>query len=819
MKISYNWLSNYIDTNISLEECAKILTSIGLEVESIETVEQISGGLEGVVVGEVIECFKHPDADKLSVTKVYIGTEDMLQIVCGAPNVAQGQKVLVATVGTTLNFTTGETIKIKRSKIRGVESMGMICAEDELGIGESHDGIIVLESSAVPGTAAKDQLNLTSDTIFEIGLTPNRVDAASHIGVARDLNAYLNFNKIDSALSKPSVSAFEKIEKSSSVNPAKISIMSPDGCSRYCGLSMDNVKVKSSPEWLQSALRSIGVRPINNVVDVTNYVLHETGHPLHAFDLDKIEGREIIVRRAKEGEHFTTLDNINRVLNSEDLMICDAEKPMCIAGVFGGEGSGVTEKTTSIFLESAYFNPVSVRKSSKRHSLKTDASFRFERGADPGILEYALKRAAILLSETADAKLIGEIIDIYPKEIECARVSVSFSRMESLIGKEIGEDSIIAILHSLDYVIKERFTGGAVVDVPLYRVDVTRECDIVEDVLRIYGYNNIELPLKMSASTNTGVKPDPEKIRSIVSNMLVNNGFFETMNNSLTKSEYYSQLKSFPIENSVTILNPLSSDLDSMRQTLLLNGLEVISYNINRQRPDLKLFEIGNVYKLRGEQNAELGNYQEDQNLSLFITGNGYPYWRGRVEGGSYFMLKGYLESLFKRLGCDLNELDVIDAPDDLFSEGLEFKSQSGERVAIMGTISQLLLKKFDIKQSVYGAEINWNYLYKTVKKNRVLYSELPKYPEVTRDLALLLDESVTYKDIRSTALKAEKKMLKNVVLFDVYRGDKIPAGKKQYAVSFTLQDTEKTLTDKSVEDIMNRLLQRFIGDFGATLR
>lgn len=819
MKISYNWLSNYIDTNISLEECAKILTSIGLEVESIETVEQISGGLEGVVVGEVIECFKHPDADKLSVTKVYIGTEDMLQIVCGAPNVAQGQKVLVATVGTTLNFTTGETIKIKRSKIRGVESMGMICAEDELGIGESHDGIIVLESSAVPGTAAKDQLNLTSDTIFEIGLTPNRVDAASHIGVARDLNAYLNFNKIDSALSKPSVSAFEKIEKSSSVNPAKISIMSPDGCSRYCGLSMDNVKVKSSPEWLQSALRSIGVRPINNVVDVTNYVLHETGHPLHAFDLDKIEGREIIVRRAKEGEHFTTLDNINRVLNSEDLMICDAEKPMCIAGVFGGEGSGVTEKTTSIFLESAYFNPVSVRKSSKRHSLKTDASFRFERGADPGILEYALKRAAILLSETADAKLIGEIIDIYPKEIECARVSVSFSRMESLIGKEIGEDSIITILHSLDYVIKDRFNGGAVVDVPLYRVDVTRECDIVEDVLRIYGYNNIELPLKMSASTNTGIKPDPEKVRSIVSNMLVSNGFFETMNNSLTKSEYYSQLKSFPIENSVTILNPLSSDLDSMRQTLLLNGLEVISYNINRQRPDLKLFEIGNVYKLRGEQNAELGNYQEDQNLSLFITGNGYPYWRGRVEGGSYFMLKGYLESLFKRLGCDLNELDVIDAPDDLFSEGLEFKSQNGERVAIMGTISQMLLKKFDIKQSVYGAEINWNYLYKTVKKSRVLYSELPKYPEVTRDLALLLDESVTYKDIRSTALKAEKKMLKNVVLFDVYRGDKIPVGKKQYAVSFTLQDTEKTLTDKSVEDIMNRLLQKFIGDFGATLR
>lgn len=822
MKISYNWLRRYIDTNISVLEVENILTAIGLEVEGVEQVEEIPGGLQGVVVGEVVECKKHPDADKLSVTKVDIGKEGLLNIVCGAPNVAAGQKVFVATVGTTLTFSNGETLKLKKSKIRGQESMGMICAQDELGIGDSHDGIMVLPQESQIGLSAKEFLNLETDIVFEIGLTPNRVDAASHIGVARDLNAYLKFHNLHSNFEIPSVLDFDKLPRSlGNASSIKIKLEAPEGAPKYYGITLDNIEVAPSPDWLQKLLRSIGIRPINNVVDITNFVLHETGHPLHAFDYHKIEGETVVVRRAKEKEKFKTLDGVERELSSQDLMICDQSKPMCIGGVFGGEDSGVSSSTTAIFLESAYFNPVSVRKSSKRHTLKTDASFRYERGADPEVLTYACKRATQLLCEIAGAKIVGDIVRCEPEPLNRVKISLDYARIESLIGKKIGKENILSILSYLEFDILKEQENGCEVAVPMYRVDVTRECDVVEEVLRIYGYNNIELPQRMSASLSPGIEPDPEKIRELCANLLVNNGFYETMNNSLTKSDYYSKLTTFPQENLVSLLNPLSSDLNSMRQTLLLNGLEVISYNINHQNSELKLFEFGNVYSLITSNNSktELEKHVESSKLSLFVTGQGEPYWRGKRSGGSYFMLKGYLELIFKRFGVDIFELEYEVAPADLFAEGLTIKTKGGKTVAVMGTISASLLKKFDIKQAIYGAEISWDVLLNMVKKNKVLYQELPKYPEVTRDLALLIDKEISYSDIRNCALSTEKKLLKNIVLFDVYRGDKIPAGKKQYAISFTLQDKDKTLTDKHVEKIMNKFLTKFINEFGATLR
>lgn len=822
MKISYNWLRRYIDTNISVLEVENILTAIGLEVEGVEQVEEIPGGLQGVVVGEVVECKKHPDADKLSVTKVDIGKEGLLNIVCGAPNVAAGQKVFVATVGTTLTFSNGETLKLKKSKIRGQESMGMICAQDELGLGDSHDGIMVLPQESQIGLSAKEFLNLETDIVFEIGLTPNRVDAASHIGVARDLNAFLKFHNLHSNFEIPSVLDFDKLPRSlSNTNSIKIELEAPEGAPKYYGITLDNIEVAPSPDWLQKLLRSIGIRPINNVVDITNFVLHETGHPLHAFDYHKIDGETVVVRRAKEKEKFKTLDGVERELSIQDLMICDQSKPMCIGGVFGGEDSGVSSSTTAIFLESAYFNPVSVRKSSKRHTLKTDASFRYERGADPEVLTYACKRATQLLCEIAGAKIVGDIVRCEPEPLNRVKISLDYARIESLIGKKIGKENILSILSYLEFDILKEQENGCEVAVPMYRVDVTRECDVVEEVLRIYGYNNIELPQRMSASLSPGIEPDPEKIRELCANLLVNNGFYETMNNSLTKSDYYSKLTTFPQENLVSLLNPLSSDLNSMRQTLLLNGLEVISYNINHQNSELKLFEFGNVYSLITSNNSktELEKHVESSKLSLFVTGQGEPYWRGKRSGGSYFMLKGYLELIFKRFGVDIFELEYEVAPADLFAEGLTIKTKGGKTVAVMGTISASLLKKFDIKQAIYGAEISWDVLLNMVKKNKVLYQELPKYPEVTRDLALLIDKEISYSDIRNCALSTEKKLLKNIVLFDVYRGDKIPAGKKQYAISFTLQDKDKTLTDKHVEKTMNKFLTKFINEFGATLR
>ena len=814
MKISYNWIKDYLECDLAPEAVAEALTSIGLEVDSLEEIEEIPGGLKGVIVAEVVECVEHPDSDHLHVTKLNTGEPELLQVVCGAPNVAAGQKVLLATVGTVL----GEDFKIKKSKIRGVESFGMICAEDELGIGESHDGIMVLDPDAVVGTPAKDYLGLATDALIEIGLTANRVDAASHIGVARDLYAYLRHNNIPCSFKMPDVSAWADSDQGEAI---PMEVTAADGAPRYTGTTIRGVKVAPSPEWLQKKLLAIGLRPINNIVDITNFVLHEIGQPLHAFDAAKILGGKVVVRRAEEGEKFVTLDGVERTLSAADLMIANTEKSMCLAGVFGGEESGVTETTTDVFLESAYFNPVSIRKSSKRHGLKTDASFRYERGADPLVVEYAAKRAALLILELAGGKIEGRMQQFYPEKIEKKVVDLDYARIENFVGKKIGADVIESILESLAYEFIEKTENGAKVAVPSYMVDVYRECDIVEEILRIYGYNNIELPQAMRMSVNAPQKPEQEQVRKTIADFLAANGFVETMNNSLTKSDYYSKLKTFPEEKCVRIMNPLSSDLNVMRQTLILNGLEVIAYNINRQITNIKTFEYGSVYSFNPEMDGKtLESYEEHTCYALFMSGQPEKSWRVDPGKGNYFQLKGYLELLLKRFGCDIYSLATEAAPADLFSEGLTYLLPgSAQPLAVMGTIAPARLKQFGIKQPVFAAEINWPAFFTLIKRNKIKYTELPKFPEVRRDLALLLDESVSYADLRKSALRVGKKLLKQVGLFDVYRGDKIAEGKKQYALSFVLQDLEKTLTDNDVERVMSKLLATFQNEFGATLR
>lgn len=815
MTISYNWLKDYIECDLTPEQVAAALTSIGLEVDSVETVEEIPGGLAGVVVAEVVECAEHPDSDHLHITKVNAGTGELLQVVCGAPNVAAGQKVLLATIGTVL----GEDFKIKKSKIRGVESFGMLCAEDELGIGTAHDGIMVLDPSAVPGTPAKEYLHLATDTVIEIGLTANRVDAASHIGVARDLYAWLRHNNIPCKLNIPDVSAFT--ETGSEADAIPVEVVAESDAPRYFGARLSGVKVGPSPEWLQKKLLSVGLRPIDNVVDITNFILMELGQPLHAFDAAKIDGGKVIVRRAAEGEKLVTLDGVERSLSAEDLVIASETAPMCLAGVFGGADSGVSDSTTELFLEIAYFNPVTIRKTSKRHTLKTDASFRYERGCDPLMLEYAAKRAIILIQELCGAKLVGKVIRTESVHIERKRVELDYNRIEAFIGKKIGHDVIENILTDLNYEFVSRSENGAVVAVPSYMVDVYRECDVVEEILRIYGYNNIELPARMRMAVVPDVKPEPEAVRNAISDYLAANGFVETMNNSLTKSAYYSSLTTYPEEKCVRIINPLSSDLNVMRQTLILNGLEVIAYNINRQTTCLRTFEYGSVYSLRGKVEApELSDIEESQKYAIFITGTPEKSWRKDGGKSDYFQLKGYVEALFRRFGVDIYQLDTDAAPSDIFADGQSYTARgvSGQ-LAVIGSVAPALLKQFGIRQSVFAAEIGWQQLFELVKRNRIAYRELPKYPEVRRDLALLLDEGVNFADLRRTAFRNGKKLLKKVSLFDVYRGDKIPDGKKQYALSFVLQDVEKTLTDNDVERIMTSLVNAFGREHGATLR
>ena len=812
MKLSYNWLKEYLKCDLTPQQVAEAMTSIGIEVDGVEEQEQIPGGLAGVVVAQVLTCEPHPDSDHLHVTTVDAGQGEPLTVVCGAPNVAAGQKVLFAQLGTVLP---GD-FKIKKSKIRGVESFGMICAEDELGIGDSHEGIMVLPEEAVVGTPAKEYLHLGSEAVVEYEITANRIDAASHWGVARDLYAWLKLNQRPCELVKPSVEDFREGEGEG----VQVEVRDSEGAPRYTGITIEDVHVGPSPEWLQQRLMSIGLRPINNIVDISNFVLFELGQPLHTFDADKIGGH-IVVRRAGEGEMIKTLDGVERKLSSRDMVIADTQVPMCIAGVFGGEDSGVTEQTTRVFVESAYFDPASIRRTSKSQGLQTDASFRYERGADPEIPIYALKRAVTLIQACAGGRVVGRIRESYPNPIARKQIELDYARMERFAGHEIGHDTIETLLEALAYDFVEKHPGGATVLAPSYMVDVYRECDVVEEILRVYGYDNIPLPQHMKMSVVATPKPDPEAVRNGLSNFLAANGFVEIMNNSLTKGDYYTGLQTFPAERCVKIVNPLSQDLNVMRQTLILSGLEVIAYNLNRQISSMRTFEYGSVYQRRPELSGEtLEGYEEHTCFTLMMTGTPEKSWRLEPGKSDYFLLKGYLELLLRRYGADLQQLWAEAAPADIFSEGMSYSLPGkGGTLAVMGTVNPALARKFGIKQPVFAAEINWPVLFTLVKRDKVSFSEMPKFPAVRRDLALLLDEQVSYADLRAAAFKQAKKLLRQVGLFDVYRGDKIPAGKKQYALSFVIQDLEKTLTDQDTERVMERLLTTFQKDFGAQLR
>lgn len=797
MRISYNWLKNFIDIDKTPEELSLILTDIGLEVESLEVEQSIPGGLAGLVVGEVITCEQHPNADKLKITTVNVGQPELLNIVCGAPNVRVGLKVIVAQVGTTCHPTPGEPFKITKSKIRGEASEGMLCGEDEIGLGTSHAGIVELSSDAEVGSLVKSYFNMEDDYAYEIGLTPNRADAASHLGVARDLAAYFR-----TEIKPLNLSDF----KASTNKDTSVRVDSIEDAPRYSGINFKNIKVAESPEWLRNKLAAIGVRSINNIVDVTNYILHDLGQPLHAFDQDKISGNQVIVRKAKEGELFTTLDGVERKLSSEDLVIADAEKPMCIAGVFGGEHSGVTEGTTSIFLESAYFNPVSVRKTSKRHTLKTDSSFRFERGTNPDITVEALKKAAILIAEVAGGEVSSEIVDLYPNPIAPFEFPITYANIQRVIGKDIPAETIKEIIVSLGIEIKNETNQGFDVLVPPYKVDVTREIDVVEEVLRIYGYNNIELKTQIKASLNTSEKPDREVVLNQIADLLISNGYREILSNSLTKDEYLENP-----ETAVKLLNPLSSDLDVMRQNLLFSALVAIGYNQKRRSADLKVFEYGRSYNLVEE------NYVEKQLFSLAIAGRKESeQWNNSNNVVSFFDIKAPVDAIIKRLKVEGIRIEEYEG--DYFDYGLSYKK--GEKVLVsLGAVSKKNLKKADVDGPVFFAQFDFDLLVKVIKKNKITYKEVSKFPSVRRDLALLLDESVSFEQLRLIANKTERKLLKEVQIFDVYKGDKLPSGKKSYALSFILQDEEKTLTDKQIDTIIQKLIINFEKEVGATVR
>ena len=817
MKISYNWLKEYIKTDLSAEDAGKLLTDCGLEVEGIEKFETLKGGLADIVIGEVITKEKHPDADRLSVTTIDIGTGTLLTIVCGASNVAVGQKVVIATIGAMLYPYAGEPFEIKKSKIRGQLSEGMICAEDEIGLGASHEGIMVLDPSAKIGTPAKDYFKVEEDHVLEIGLTPNRTDAASHVGVARDLAAVLNTKNykeqtLKSLLKLPSVSQFE-IDNTD----YKIEVLVEDtnACPRYSGIVISGITVEDSPEWLKNRLKAIGLKPINNIVDITNYVLHELGQPMHAFDAKKINGNKVIVKKLADKVKFKTLDLVEHELSSEDLMICNADSPMCIAGVFGGIESGVTSSTTTVFLESAYFSPTSVRKSSKRHNLKTDASFRFERGTDPNITVYALKRAALLIKEIAGGKISSELIDIYPKKIENCKIPFSYQNCDRFIGKHIDIEIVKNIIISLGIEISHEGNDALLLSIPTFKVDVQREQDVVEEILRIYGYNNIEIPTTLNSSIQFAEKPDKEKTQNVVSELLSNNGFSEMMGLSLTKSEYASKIKSLDPAKSVLMMNPLSSDLNALRQTLLFSGLETIAYNQNRRNADLKIFEFGKTYMaIKG---GEATKYVETKHLSLFISGRKQEEsWNVKNDAVNFYSLKGYVKAILERLG--INDIKLAESNSDVFSQGLSFCSNK-KTLAEFGAVNRSVLILMDIKQDVFYADFNWDLIIERLKKINIMYAEVPKFPEVRRDLALLIDKAIQFEQLEQLAYQTEKNMLKNVNLFDVYQGDKLPSEKKSYALSFTLQDESATLTDKQIEKIMEKLIKTYKEKVGAEIR
>ena len=808
MKISYNWLKQFLQIDWDATKTGELLTDLGLEVEGIETRESIKGSLKGIVVGEVLTCIQHPNADRLKITTVDLGADTPVQIVCGAPNVAAGQKVPVATIGTTLYDDKGAGFKIKKGKIRGEESHGMICAEDELGLGIGHDGIMVLDEALKVGASAAEVFDIEIDEIFEIGLTPNRSDAMSHFGVARDLRAGLMQQDINLELISPSVSDFHVDERTLRFD---VEVDDKDQAPRYCGISITDVTVRDSPKWIQNRLKAIGLTPKNNIVDITNYVLHELGQPLHAFDAQKVKGNKILVKTLKEGTPFTTLDGVKRSLSSEDIMICDANSdPLCIAGVFGGSKSGVTEHTTSIFLESAYFNPIAVRKTAKRHALNTDASFRFERGIDITLTKYALKRAALLIEEYAGGKMGSDISDFYPEKIEDYQVFLSYENAYRLIGQEIPKETIKKILASLEIKINSETEGGLGLTIPSYRTDVQREADIIEEILRVYGYNNIEFSHKLNTSISFNSNKET-KIENIIANQLTALGFNETMANSLTKPEYVALSNNISEEANVEMLNPLSNDLKVLRQSLLFSGLESVSYNINRKNNSLKFYEFGKTYHKYNEK------YQEDKHLTLFITGNRTTdSWNATSKVSDFFYLKGIITNVLGRLGLD--NLKTTPAKQDVFSEGI-ILSLGKMKLVEFGVLKKGLLKEFGIKQEVLFADFNWDTILKITGNKSIKVTGLPKFPAVKRDLALLLDVKVAFKEIYNLAFQSEKNLLKEVDLFDVYQGDKLPEGKKSYAVSFLIQDETKTLADKQIEKIMQKLQQTFEKNLDATLR
>ncbi len=820
MNISYNWLKEYVQFDLTADEVAAALTSIGLEVDSVEEVQTIKGGLEGLVVGQVLTCVPHPNSDHMHVTTVDLGSGEPVQIVCGASNVAAGQKVVVATLGTKL-YDGDECFTIKKSKLRGVESNGMICAEDEIGIGTDHAGIIVLPDSVVPGTLAKDYYNIKSDYVIEVDITPNRADACSHYGVARDLYAYLVQNGKQTSIQRPSVDDFRVDNNDLDIN---VEVVNTEACPRYAGVTVKGVTVKESPAWLQDKLRTIGLRPINNIVDITNYILHAYGQPLHCFDADKIKGGRIVVKTMPAGTPFVTLDGVERKLDERDLMICNAEEPMCIGGVFGGLDSGTTMETKNVFLESAYFHPTWIRKAARRHGLNTDASFRYERGIDPNGVIYCLKRAAMLVKELAGGTISMEIKDLYPNPIEDFPVELKYDYVHSLTGKVIPPATIKSIVQSLEMkVVKENAEGLALM-VPPYRVDVQRPCDVVEDVLRIYGYNNVEIPDTLKSSLTTKGEIDKwQKLQNLIGEQLAGQGFNEILNNSLTRAAYYEGLDVYPAKNLVMLMNPLSADLNCLRQTLLFGGLESIAHNANRKNADLRFFECGNCYAYHEEAKdpeRTLAAYKEDSHLGLWVTGNRVANsWAHADEASSVYELKAYVENIFQRLGLSVKTMDVISVENNIYSAAIGYYTKGGKLLATVGIVSKKIQKAFDIDNEVYYADLNWKQLMKAVKSVKVGYKELTKFPAVRRDLALLVDKAVKFADIEKIAYDTEKKLLKEVELFDVYEGKNLEAGKKSYAVSFLLQDENQTLNDKQIDKIMQRLIDNLQTKLQAKLR
>ena len=821
MNISYNWLKKYLDFNLSPDELAAALTSIGLETGSVEEVESIRGGLRGIVIGKVLTCVEHPNSDHLHITTVDLGDGAETQIVCGAPNVAAGQTVVVATVGTTL-YDGDKEFAIKKSKIRGVESFGMICAEDEIGVGSSHDGIIVITEDVKPGTPAAEFYGLTSDYVLEVDLTPNRIDAASHYGVARDLAAWMSVHTEPGNLHRPSVDAFAVESAEGGVT---VEVENTEACPRYTGVTVRGVTVKESPQWLKDALSTIGLRPINNVVDITNFLLHGMGQPLHCFDVAKVAGGRIVVKNAKEGEKFVTLDGVERTLDSRDLMICNAEVPMCIAGVFGGLDSGVTEATTDVFLESAYFNPTSVRKTARRHGLNTDSSFRFERGVDPNNCLYVLKLAALMVKELAGGEICGPLCDNYPVRINPAEVSLGFGYFDRLVGKHIPADTIVAILKSLEMELTEVTSEKVDMKVPTYRVDVTRPCDVVEDVLRIYGYNNVEISSSVRSALSSQTFEDQDnKLRNLISEQLCAEGFNEILNNSLTAEAYYDGLASYPASNCVKLLNPLSNDLNVMRQTLLFGGLESLSHNINRKAADLAMYEFGNVYFFNPSAGPTAENvlapYREASRLAIWLTGALRPgNWARPEQPATVYDMKAVVANIFARLGISPAEIKLSSSSSELYAAGLDIATRSGKPLGTLGILAKKLAAKFDIKQEVVYCELDWHALVNLSLRKSVSYSPLAKTMPVKRDLALLLDKAVSMEQVEAAVRESERRLLREVTLFDVYEGKNLPEGKKSYAIAITLQDTEKTLNDKQIEAVMNKIIGNLTKKLGAELR